>query len=342
MSFKDRFFRKEKKREIKRSPIRFEKTQEIVCQLEKFYRGDLITYWTSHRTLISQDHINIFYRLLRSRVRSDHLYIFLKSNGGSGLTALRATHLFRDLYKKVTVLIPLECASAATMMALGADTMKIGPMGFLTAIDTSTWHELGPTDNDYYPVGINHEELDRAIKLWEDKKQEKDPNPYNKLFKYIHPLVIGAIDRANDLSVQLATEILSYHYPDREKARSISEHLNSRYPDHGYPITFREARRIGLAAESLERESNDHLIRLHDHYSEMAEVRRTDFSALKLHFNEITDILEVNGEQIIYQKDFEYRFSKELRQWKAFNDESGWKSLTMGEEKVETNQVYFN
>ncbi len=338
----DRFFKKKKKKEVKRSPILFEDSQEIISKLEKFYNGDCISYWVSQRTIISQDHINILYRLLKGRVRSDHLYIFMKSNGGSGLTSLRAIHLFRELYKKVTVLIPLECASAATMLALGADRLKIGPLGFLTAIDTFTWHELGPNDVDDHTTAINHDELERAVKLWDANKEKKDGNAYSKLYKYIHPLAIGAVDRANSLSVKLATEILSYHFKDEAKAKAISEHLNSRYPDHGYPITCREAQKIGLPAEALEWESNDLLLELNDRYSEMAKVAKTDYSTVKFHYNEITEILEINGEQIFYQKDFEYRYSKELRVWKSFEDDSGWKSVKMEDGEQQINRIFIN
>ena len=44
----------------------------------------------------------------------------------------------------VTVLAPLNCASAATMLALGADRIGMGPLSYLTAVDTSLEHELSP------------------------------------------------------------------------------------------------------------------------------------------------------------------------------------------------------
>ena len=43
----------------------------------------------------------------------------------------------------------------------------------------------------------------------------------------------------------LCREILGYHMRDAKKADRISRRLNSSYPAHQYPITSREARRIG-------------------------------------------------------------------------------------------------
>ena len=66
-------------------------------------------------------------------------------------------------------------------------------------------------------------------------------NPYQELYKYLHPLVIGSLDRASSLSLMLCREILGYHMKDAEKAERISRQLNSSYPAHQYPITSREA-----------------------------------------------------------------------------------------------------
>ena len=82
-------------------------------------------------------------------------------------------------------------------------------------------------------------------------------NPYQELYKYLHPLVIGALDRASSLSLMLCREILGYHMQDRPKAERISRQLNSSYPAHQYPITSREARRLGLHVMDLDPELDD-------------------------------------------------------------------------------------
>ena len=54
----------------------------------------------------------------------ERLSLFVKSDGGSGQVSLRMVNLLRQFTKRLTVLAPLECASAATMLALGADRDK--------------------------------------------------------------------------------------------------------------------------------------------------------------------------------------------------------------------------
>jgi hypothetical protein len=104
---------------------------------------------------------------------------------------------------------------------------------------------------------------------------------YESLFQHVHPLVIGAVDRSRALSTKLCIEILSCPLKDQRKAKKIRDVLNSGYPSHGYPITLREARRIGLHAEPLKEDVNQLLFELNEIYAEMGSgPRPTSTSAI--------------------------------------------------------------
>ena len=108
--------------------------------------------------------------------------------------------------------------------------------------------------------------------------------------------MIGALDRASSLSLMLCREILGYHMKDPRKAERIARRLNSSYPAHQYPITSREARRIGLRVQSTSRPHLDALLQeLNLLYSEMGQRAITDHDELNHHDNEITNILEGEG-----------------------------------------------
>ncbi len=336
--FKRSFFKKkEEKKEIKKSPLLFEESQEIIRNLKKFYGGGVLTYWIPKWIAMDQNQVYAVNKILQDQVASDKLFVFLKSYGGSGEAALRAVHLFRHYYKEITILVPLECASAATILALGADKIKMGPIAHLSPVDISTVHELGPYVRNAYPARVNHVELDRALQLWKDHSKEKDPNIYSKMFKYIHPLVFGAVDRANAFSFKLTEEVQAYYEKDGHKTQKISDDLNFGYPDHSYPITLKEAIKIGLNVERLEREPNQWLLQLNDLYSKSANEVLTEYNALKHHSRQIQEIFEMDGEKIYFQSDFESHYNKELQYWVDMKDQSGWKSLTLddeGEEKI--------
>ena len=93
----------------------------------------------------------------------------------------------------------------------------------------------------------------------------------------------------------LCREILGYHMRDARKAERISRRLNSSYPAHQYPITSREARRLGLNVEDLDPELDQLLQELNLLYSEMGQRAITDYDEENHHDNEITNILEGRG-----------------------------------------------
>jgi hypothetical protein len=121
------------------------------------------------------------------------------------------------------------------------------------------------------------------------------------LFQHVHPLVIGAVDRAESLSIMLCKELLAYHIPDEETADRIANTLNAKYPSHSYPILFEEAQKIGLNVARLPAQINALLLELNEHYSEMGQKATTDFNEIRAHSNEILNIWETGGIQIYFQ-----------------------------------------
>lgn len=276
-------------------PVLIERTQPVIQRLSALLGEPVITYWNSTKGSICQNDVAGLYALLRNIDKVDRLSLFLKSDGGSGQAALRMVNVLRRYAKHLTVLTPLECQSAATMLALGADRILMGPLAHLSAVDTSLTHDLSPIDRDNDRVSVSNDELLRVIRLWGEQAKDSTANPYEALFPYVHPLVIGAVDRSSALSTRICEEILSYHMDNKDRAREISSILNAGYPSHNYPITLREAARIGLNVEPMEDCVNALLFELNEIYSEMGQSASTDFDERNSHDNSILNILETNG-----------------------------------------------
>jgi hypothetical protein len=321
---------------IKTPPILFEKTQEVLARIQRRVGGTLLTYWTSPSGSVCDNDVMAMHEVLEATGPRDRLTLFVKSDGGSGMASLRMIHLLRRYTRRLTVAAPLNCASAATMLALGADTILMGPLSYLTAVDTSLEHDLSPVDHTNNLVAVSNDEVDRVIRLWKETVgRDKDSvNPYQELYKYLHPLVIGALDRASSLSLMLCREILGYHMRDNKKADRISRRLNSSYPAHQYPITSREARRIGLNVQHLTPELDGLLQDLNLLYSEMGQRAITDFDELNHHDNEITNILEGKGRQVLYQVEKDWHYRKEERRWVSMNDVSAWYRCTLKDGRI--------
>ena len=233
-------------------PILFSKTQELISKITKQLDAPLLAYWNSNGGSVCQNDVIVLSDILKYIDKCDKIYFFIKSSGGSGQASLRIVHLLRQSFKKVIALLPLEAASAATMLCLGADEIQMGPLAYITAVDTSLQHELSPVNKNNTMVYVSQDELSRVIKLWREQSAGNDNNPYEHIYKYIHPLVLGAVDRASSLSIKLCKDILSYHMKDQKLIDSISNSLNSEYPSHSYPITIKEAQKLGLNVKEMD------------------------------------------------------------------------------------------
>jgi hypothetical protein len=310
---------------VKTPPLLFKQTQDVIARIQRRVQGRFLAYWTSTSGSVCDNDVMAMHEILQAVGPVPHVTLFVKSDGGSGMASLRMVHLLRTYAKRLTVLAPLNCASAATMLALGADEIGMGPLSYLTAVDTSLEHDLSPVDHTNQLVAVSNDEVDRVIRLWKDIADKGEVvNPYQELYKYLHPLVVGALDRASSLSLMLCNEILGYHLKDKKKAESISRQLNSSYPAHQYPITSREARRLGLAAKDMDKETDHLLQELNLLYSEMGQRAITDYDELNHHDNEITNILEGRALQMFYQVEKDWHYRKEERRWVPLNDLSAW------------------
>jgi hypothetical protein len=310
---------------VKTPPILIAKTQALLKKIQPKVNGALVTYWTSTSGSVCDNDVMALQELLQELGPQRQLTLVVKSDGGSGMAALRMVHLLRQYTRRLTLLAPLNCASAATMLALGADRIGMGPLSYLTAVDTSLEHDLSPVDHTNNLVAVSNDEVERVIRLWKESAGRSTAvNPYQELYKYLQPLVIGALDRASSLSLMLCREILGYHMKDKSKADRISRQLNSSYPAHQYPITSREARRLGLDVFDLDPELDELLQDLNLVYSEMGQRAITDFDEMNHHDNEITNILEIGNLQVFYQVEKDWHYRKEERRWVPMNDVSAW------------------
>jgi hypothetical protein len=255
------------------------------------------------------------------------IYLFIKSDGDSGQASLRFVNLLRQHGRRLVALVPLESASAATMITLGADEIRMGPTAYLTAVDTSLNHSLSPFDRDNDGVSVSLDELNRVIRRWRTEQQDATDNPNKSLFQYVHPLVIGAVDRAESLSVMLCRELLAYHIADEARAHEIAATLNSKVPSHSSPILLNEAVKIGLKAAPLAADVNALLRELNRLYSEMGQRATTDFDEVRAHGNEILNILEGKDLQVFYQHDKDWFHRSEERRWITMNDGSSWRRM---------------
>jgi hypothetical protein len=316
---------------IQHPPILTGRTQRLVAALQQELKLPVLVYWVSSGGSICQNDVIAMSRLLGPARKQAEVALFLKSDGGNPEAALRFVHLLRQKFDRIKLLAPFECASAATMVALGANEIHMGPTSYLTAVDSSLKHDLSPVDHNNYLVSVSQDEVMRILRLW--REQKGGDNPFPEVYKYLHPLVLGALDRSSSLSMRICQELLSYHVTSPAKVLKISRALNYDYPSHSYPITTREARKLGLTVHDLNPVVDGLLRDLNQLYSEMAHAKNTDYDTQNYHNGEICNILELVGRQIFYQVDKDWHYRNEEKRWVPMNDQSGWYLCTERNQK---------
>lgn len=220
-------------------------------QLEATRGRPLIVYVTSARRQsegqIAGDAISELVAQLQALPKeAAELDLYLVSNGGDGTVAWRIVSLIRERVQTFSVLVPQVAFSAATLIALGADEIVMHPYG-----------NLGPTDpqitNRTKGVQFGAQDLAAFLTFARDEVGLTDQAPLLELFKRFSEEVgfvgIGVAARSAQLTASMAEKLLRLHMTSEnqtQKAKVISEALNTKYFHHGYPVSRSEAKEIGL------------------------------------------------------------------------------------------------
>lgn len=316
--------------------LKFQDTQGIVASLEKTLNKRIICYYTSPNSQMSESHPELFYDHLQTLGEQEELVLILISGGGSPTSALRIATLLREYCKKLTVFVPADAASAATMLALAGDEIVLSPAGFLTAIDISKIHDLNPRSPAGAPVAVSADQVQRVIQFLNMEGPARDNNgltegSYRTLFKYIHPLVVGDIARSSSASELIATKIMKLHpqtFANEEKIKIIANHLVKNYPMHGFPILYNEAMELGLPVRKADKELANTLYQLVKIFDSVSLPVTTHFGLGFYHVEEWPIIVESVGKRTTRRFSFERRFNPVTKTWLIENDNSRWVNVT--------------
>ena len=94
--------------EIKQPPVLFTKTQALITQLADRLGGPLVAYWNGPRGSVCHSDVGALYQVISRLGHHEVIYLFLKSDGGSGQVSLRHVNLLRQHSKRLVALVPLE------------------------------------------------------------------------------------------------------------------------------------------------------------------------------------------------------------------------------------------
>lgn len=322
---------------IKMPPFLWKQSQDLLREIEEKIRAKTLVYFTNPQTTINNDDVDYFFSHIKELKPDSPLALILISGGGNGMAAWRIANVLRSYCNHLTVVIPSQCASAATMLAMAAERLLFGPAGYLTAIDTSLNHPLNPKPERGQPTSISVDQVNRVRDfINEDLKNRPNGKSLSEiLFEKIHPVAFGELQRSSSLSKLIARNMMSLrtNAPSDEEQVKIANMLNDSYPAHAYPIILKEAQRLGLPAEALQQDLVNPVWELNKLYSLISKRVITNITPALYHQEGIPAIIESSGKRTFFTISQDKRLMPQPGLgWVTENDKTRWLSATLNPE----------
>ena len=222
---------------------------ELVRRLSGIQKTSLLyLFYPDNVMMLKRDAIMV-YNLFRSCGPIDDLTIFLHSGGGDIATAYDIVNLCRQYTKNgITVMVPQWGMSAATLVALGSDSLVMSKIAKLGPLDPVTIHpQFG-----WLPVRaitdvpkVLEEELhkfkggggDLAPREMMSLKSEAIIKP---MAEQANPYLHAAYMRTSEIAKIYGEKVFAAKKVSKERAAKCLEHLITVYPIHGYELDARE------------------------------------------------------------------------------------------------------
>src|ERR1700737_796077 len=115
-----------------------------IQSLEALFGNRVVTYFLEDGFMLADEQMLHLYEHLRRIGKQKRLALWLSSRGGASEVPWKVVSLLREFADSLQVLLPYRAASAATVIALGADQIVMTEMAELGPIDPSRWHPLLP------------------------------------------------------------------------------------------------------------------------------------------------------------------------------------------------------
>ncbi|VTR92169.1 protein : Uncharacterized protein OS=Desulfotomaculum acetoxidans (strain ATCC 49208 / DSM 771 / VKM B-1644) GN=Dtox_3727 PE=4 SV=1: SDH_sah [Gemmata massiliana] len=201
---------------------------------------------------------------LKTALPKTGVAVLLESPGGSPDVAYSLAMLLRRRCGNFTAVVPRWAKSAATLFALGAESIFLGEDGQLGPLDaqipdmdkeeewTSALDEVGAVEA---LEATTMEAAVGALAYLQNKTGKKlnvlmpfafdlVAKLHGPLFEKIDAVRYSRMSRVLAIAEQYATRLLQPKYSE-QSARQIAQDLVKHYPSHGFVINREEAKRVG-------------------------------------------------------------------------------------------------
>lgn len=173
-------------------------------------------------------------RAIRMTPAEMPLDLVLHTPGGLVLASEQIAHALKRHQGKVTTFVPHYAMSGGTLVALAADEIVMDPDAVLGPVDP----QLGTPQGGAYPAAS----ILKAL-------EQPNPNRDDQI------LIMGDMARKAIQQVYLTVRFLLLEHLSEEKSDELAQMLSEGRWTHDYPISYEQAKEIGLrVSEEMPRE----------------------------------------------------------------------------------------
>lgn len=266
----------------------------IIKDIEKNTRRTLICYISNFNHPaggIQSDDIMAFEDLIKTVKKPGKVDLLISSPGGELTTTEKMLFMCRERFKDFRVIIPNAAKSGATMIALGSDTIVMGYLSELGPIDPQIPRVLPNGKMMLVPANSLLNSLNR---IKESIKKKEPPEVFMPLLAGFNIEMIDICEKAIQESAEIAEKWLKKYMlkKDGQKATKIAKVLGNteKYKSHGKLISGKEAQKLGLHVELLDKKSK--LWNLIWEYYCRAELYINESGAVKLFENDCMSLTQ--------------------------------------------------
>ncbi|HKW86057.1 MAG TPA: hypothetical protein VJM82_03210 [Nitrospiraceae bacterium] len=199
-----------------------------------------------------------------SLVPGEKIALLIHSWGGAARCAYQIAKFFRSQCGGFDAVIPKCAKSAATLLSLGAQNIRLGQHGELGPLDAQL-HD--PEREDYMSAldevqtlerlhSFSIRAVDSTVLMLRYRTGKKMETLLPQVLSFVSQMMVPlfeAIDtthytqmsRVLKVAEEYAVRLLQPQY-SRDRAQNIARHLVENYPEHGFCIDHEEATSIGL------------------------------------------------------------------------------------------------
>jgi len=246
--------------------------QSLICELEKKFKRNIIFYisfFPHPAGIITDEDSTLIENMLKSidlNLYNNTLDLIIHSPGVIPTAAEKIVLTCRSYAKNgFRVIIPKTAMSAATLVAMGSDTIIMSETSELGPIDPQMVITIGPNQQIVRPAASYVDAYTNLINKIQEcmtSNPPLPPHPYIEMLKKIDPVWIEICLKARALARTIAKDFLKEYMLNKKSEEEINAIINhflkiGEETSHGRTIRALKAKNFGLNINILEQNSDE-------------------------------------------------------------------------------------